>query len=47
MAQVSYFLTGEHRPYDRKLGIHKRLEPFENVFRVRTKSQSVQTGLGA
>ena len=47
MAQVSYFLTGEHRPYDRKLGIHKRLEPFENVFRVRTKSQGVQTGLGA
>jgi phosphate-selective porin OprO/OprP len=47
MAQVSYFLTGEHRPYDRKLGIHKRLEPFEDFFRVRTKSQGVQNGLGA
>ena len=47
MAQVSYFLTGEHRPYDRRLGIHKRLEPFEDFFRVRTKSQGIQTGLGA
>jgi phosphate-selective porin OprO/OprP len=47
MAQVSYFLTGEHRPYDRKQGIHKRLEPFEDFFRVRTKSQGVQNGLGA
>jgi phosphate-selective porin OprO and OprP len=47
MAQVSYFLTGEHRPYDRKLGIHKRLEPFEDFFRVRTRSQGVQNGLGA
>jgi phosphate-selective porin OprO/OprP len=47
MAQVSYFLTGEHRPYDRKIGIHKRLEPFEDFFRVRTKSQGIQTGLGA
>ena len=47
MAQVSYFLTGEHRPYDRKQGIHKRVEPFEDFFRVRTKSQGIQTGLGA
>jgi len=47
MAQLSYFLTGEHRPYDRKLGIHKRLEPFEDFFRVRTKSRGIQTGLGA
>ena len=47
MAQVSYFLTGEHRPYDRKLGIHKRVEPFEDFFRVRTASQGIQTGLGA
>ena len=47
MAQVSYFLTGEHRPYDRKHGVFKRLEPFEDFFRVRTKSQGVQTGLGA
>jgi phosphate-selective porin OprO/OprP len=47
MAQVSYFLTGEHRPYDRKLGIHKRMEPFEDFFRVRTASRGIQTGLGA
>jgi phosphate-selective porin OprO/OprP len=47
MAQVSYFLTGEHRPYDRKLGIHKRVLPFEDFFRVRTKSKGIQTGLGA
>jgi phosphate-selective porin OprO/OprP len=47
MAQVSYFLTGEHRPYERKLGIHGRLQPFEDFFRVRTKSQGIQTGLGA
>jgi len=47
MAQVSYFLTGEHRPYDRKLGIHSRVKPFEDFFRVRTKSQGIQTGLGA
>jgi phosphate-selective porin OprO/OprP len=47
MAQLSYFLTGEHRPYDRKLGIHKRLEPFEDFFRVRTASRGILTGLGA
>ena len=47
MAQVSYFLTGEHRPYDRRLGIHDRVRPFEDFFRVRTKSRGIQTGLGA
>ena len=47
MAQVSYFLTGEHRPYDRKHGIHRRVQPFEDFFRVRTKSKGIQTGLGA
>jgi phosphate-selective porin OprO/OprP len=47
MAQLSYFLTGEHRPYDRKLGIHTRLEPFEDFFRVRTASRGILTGLGA
>ena len=30
MAQLSYFLTGEHRPYDRKQGIHGRVQPFED-----------------
>jgi phosphate-selective porin OprO/OprP len=47
MAQVSYFLTGESRPYDRKLGIHDRLKPFENFFHVRRGSRGIQTGLGA
>ncbi|MBU6308875.1 MAG: hypothetical protein KJS77_03945 [Planctomycetes bacterium] len=47
MAQVSYFLTGEHRPYDRRIGIHDRVRPFEDFFRVRTKSRGIQTGLGA
>ena len=47
MAQVSYFLTGEHRPYDRKQGIHTRMTPFEDFFHVRTKSGRVQYGLGA
>ena len=47
MAQLSYFLTGEHRPYDRKQAIHRRIMPFEDFFRVRTRSQGVQTGLGA
>ena len=47
MAQLSYFLTGEHRPYDRRLGIHDRLRPHEDFFRVRTKSRGIQTGLGA
>jgi phosphate-selective porin OprO/OprP len=47
MAQVSYFLTGEHRPYDRRQGIHGRVQPFEDFFRVQTKSRGIQTGLGA
>jgi phosphate-selective porin OprO and OprP len=47
MAQLSYFLTGEHRPYDQKLGIHKRVEPFEDFFRVRNASRGILTGLGA
>jgi phosphate-selective porin OprO and OprP len=47
MAQLSYFLTGEHRPYDRKRGHHRRLEPFENFFRVRTDARGIRTGLGA
>jgi phosphate-selective porin OprO/OprP len=35
-AQVGYFLTGEHRPYDRKAGAIDRIIPFENFFWVRT-----------
>lgn len=47
MVQVSYFLTGEHRPYDRFMGIHSRMIPFTNFFRVRTQEQGIQMGSGA
>ena len=47
MVQASYFLTGEHRPYNRFMGIHDRLVPFTNFFRVRTQEQGVQMGSGA
>lgn len=46
-AQVGYFLTGEHRPYDRKAGAIDRVIPFENFFRVRTEGGSNATGTGA
>lgn len=44
---VSYFLTGENRPYNRKLGVFDRVRPYENFFRVRTCDGDVQTGRGA
>ncbi|MCE5268312.1 MAG: hypothetical protein LLG00_10550 [Planctomycetaceae bacterium] len=46
-AFVSYFLTGENRPYNRKLGVFDRVRPFENFFRVRTSDGDVATGIGA
>lgn len=46
-AQLGYFLTGEHRPYDRKAGAIDRIKPFENFFRVRSKQGGVCRGLGA
>ena len=30
-AEVGYFLTGEHRPYDRKTGVIDRVIPFHNM----------------
>lgn len=44
---ASYFLTGEHRTYNRREGRFDRVRPFENFFRVRTEDGSVATGKGA
>ena len=45
--QVSYFLTGEHRAYDRRRGGPTRVKPFENFFRVRDEDGYIHTGKGA
>jgi phosphate-selective porin OprO/OprP len=45
-AQVGYFLTGEHRPYDRKAGAIDRVQPFEEFFLVSTDN-GLERGLGA
>jgi phosphate-selective porin OprO/OprP len=45
-AQVGYFLTGEHRPYDRKMGTIDRVKPLENFFNVGTP-EGMATGWGA
>jgi phosphate-selective porin OprO/OprP len=44
---VSYFLTGEHRTYNKLFGIIDRVYPFENFFRVRTEDGPICTGTGA
>lgn len=46
-AQIGYFLTGEHRPYDRKAGAIDRIKPFENFFRVRGDRGFTCCGAGA
>jgi phosphate-selective porin OprO/OprP len=46
-AMASYFLTGEHRPYNRKTGTFDRIKPLENFFRVQTCDGSTATGIGA
>jgi phosphate-selective porin OprO/OprP len=44
---VSYFLTGEHMPWDRKSGTLARMIPFENFFLVDTCCDGVSAGRGA
>jgi phosphate-selective porin OprO/OprP len=44
---LSYFLTGEHMPWDRKTGTLARIKPFENFFSVRDCEGCVRRGLGA
>ena len=45
--QVSYFLTGEHRTWNRKTGTLGRIKPFENFFMVRDCDCETQSGWGA
>ncbi|MBN2291785.1 MAG: hypothetical protein JXM70_05130 [Pirellulales bacterium] len=44
---LSYFLTGENRVYDRHIGSFTRVKPFGNFFRVRDENCCIQTGIGA
>jgi phosphate-selective porin OprO/OprP len=44
--QLGYFLTGEHRPYDRVAGAIDRVRPFEDFFLVRT-DDCLERGAGA
>jgi len=46
MAQLSWFLTGEHRPYDRNAGIHTRMPIRDEFFLVRS-GRGKRFGLGA
>ena len=46
-AYVSYFLTGEHIPWERKSGTLGRVKPLENFFLVDTCNDGVQGGWGA
>jgi phosphate-selective porin OprO/OprP len=44
---ASYFLTGEHSPWDRASGTLDRPKPFENFWLVRTCNDDVAGGWGA
>jgi phosphate-selective porin OprO and OprP len=44
--QGSYFLTGEHRPYDRTFAVFRRVIPYENFWAVSTPG-GPRAGLGA
>lgn len=44
---LSYFLTGEHMPWDRKSGTLARIEPFENFFLVNRCCGGTGGGMGA
>jgi len=44
--QAGYFLTGEHRPYDRVAGAIDRVKPLEDFFWVKTEN-GYSRGLGA
>lgn len=43
----SYFLTGEHRLYNRTQAIYTSVTPFSNFFRVRGADRGILTGPGA
>lgn len=44
--EAMYWLTGENRNYDRKVGYHRGVTPNSNFFRVRT-DKGIETGRGA
>src|SRR5690606_32085645 len=44
---VSYFLAGENRTYNKLFGIIDRVYPFENFFRVRSGDGPICNGKGA
>ncbi|HLJ91758.1 MAG TPA: porin [Gemmataceae bacterium] len=45
--QVGYFLTGDNRGYDKRMGKYDRVRPLENFFLVRDENGHLQYGLGA
>lgn len=45
--QASYFLTGEHIPWDRETGTIDRIKPFQNFFAVRDCAGCPERGWGA